>query len=755
MFQSRLKIYREDEAPRTRELDLLNEDITVDFLINDISNIVQSRSPFVKNLRLLGTNRTNKALEWIFRLDTVSENIKGKAIPAILEVGDETGVVDVLQGGGVLTITDIDYDPISGLPVYSCLLTAGRFKWASLMRDLKVKDLPNLGTHTYNETIVLNSLDRTGYFGTVRDENYIGCSYFPVFYGSWKPGASRISFYDLRPHIYIKYLLEKACEHLGYTLTGDYVNSEDFRQMVMIYGRGSFVASADEINAATCEVFHSNTPICYEATGFNLGDGIFLTLENCGAWNGFQWTQPGEIGLEMEIEFNIDPGLPNNSIAFQIISNDGTTDTILDQQDYNIGSGNTSISRVCLLPGHTVRLRWVYHSTQNPVTCPACFPAGSGCGGSGSNPNITLGLLSASMKFTPAAIVDGAEPGSPLIERCIGSTVDLAKTVDPDITVKDVIDGITHLRALFWETNEVTKTITPTPVSDYIQGFDTVNWTKKLDIGTGLEKNLNPDCPNFLFGYKDTNDEWYGQELWNNKLFNGLGLYSMESIETPFNACLKENKNPVFATLYQIGLERDYDVDQSNVPPFRALYLSLIKDAYQYPLTTDPENFISYDFAPRIAKYEGFRQNSDIGWTQSLAQWKYLTSLGVNFTYSVFPYAYVVDYYQLTRRSLSYTDITRNTVSPTGAGGPQTTNLGIVNAEYELLYDVLKRGISFKCSMFLTPKDIFELDFSKFIKLEVPGIGQGLFFLSKITGWNPVNGLAKVELFQLPEGYPT
>lgn len=753
-----LKLFREDEAPRTRIVDVLNDDFGVTYRVNDIADIIKSKSSTSKGLKLLGTRRTHEAFEWLFRLDTISDNIVGKAIPCLLEVDG----IDVLRGGGVLTVSKIETDLHDTHTVYQCQVTAGRFRWASLMRDLKACDLPNLGTHTYDENTVLASLDRKGFYGTVYDETFIGCTYFPVFYGSWKRQAFRINFYDLRPHVYVAWLLAKAFEHLGYTLTGDYVESDDFRELVILFGRGIFTAQADEINSAKCEVYHGTTR-CYEAFSLTTGEGLFLDLatNDCNNWNGFVWTQPGTIGVEMEFTFRIEPGVTTTGIAFEIIKNFGLAgQTSITQVDYDSLNGNIETFRICMNPGDTMRVFWRWESITNPSTCPACFPAGSGCGGFGSNPRIELFPLDARLTATPVSVIDGYEPGSPLVERCLGTTVNLCETIDPTLTMKEVVDGLTHARGLLWLTNETNKTVTPIPASDFLIGTDTVDYTGNLDkkqkITRSLSTNAN-NCPNFVFGYKEANDEWYGGELWDNRKFDGTGLYSVTQIEDVFNPCLKQNRNPTFDTIYVTELERDYqNEEQSTIPPFRALYLSLVKKVIEIPSGFDPDNKLSYDFAPRLAKYEGLVEDSEIGWTQSTGNlWQYETEGGVAFDYPVFPYAYVVDYYQLTRRSLSYADITRPTVSPTGAGGPETTSEGIVNAEYDILYRILKQGIRYELWFYFTPAEIVQLDFSKFIKLNLPEVGQGVFYLSQVKDWRPSDGLCKCEIFHLPDGYPT
>jgi len=471
----------------------------------------------------------------------------------------------------------------------------------------------------------------------------------------------------------------------------------------------------------------------------------------------------------MDFQVTLFSGIDTNSVGIDLVHKRGVVLTVVDNENYIRGQ-QTDVQlngRVCMLPGDKVYLRVVWHSNVNPVNCLQCFspPPPSTppppvisyecTPGAGYEPWIKPTAGDIILQIQPVVVADGLSASSALLERCIGSTVELCKTIDPSLTIRDVLEGVSHARGLLWITDFINKTVTPIPSSNFFTAFDTVDLTSKLVTDKPFTKFSEYDkCINYKFNYKKAED-WF-TNYWDNLYYNSEGLYSRTDILDSSNPCILNSENPTFATCYSFPINSIFiELEQAAIPPFKALWLALRKDEYiqPFPFVHQPEA-ISYDFMPRLAKYAGFLDAAGLGWTQSQVKWKYQLANGTNYVYSAFPYSYVVDYYQLTRPSLSYADVTRRTVSPTQVGGAIETSEGIITTYYDPLYEISKKGIKYEATFLFSPKDIKTLSFSRYVKLTVPDLGTGLFYLAEVKQWTPSDGLAKCVLLHLPDGYP-
>jgi hypothetical protein len=445
-----LKLYRIDEAPLSREVDVLDggDDMGISFFVNDIAEIIKSKSDFAKGVKLLGTNRTNHALEWAFRLDVKADNIINKTIPCSLSVD---GVL-ITKVAATLTVQRISTGS-DGI-VYECTVTGGRYGWASKLEALDYCAI-GLDSHVFSPALVSNSLDRTGLVGPAYDDTYIGCAYNPVFYGGWLI-PTQISIYDLRPHLYLKHLLEKVFAYIGYSLRGEFVETAIYGKMQVLYANGVFgipQALYDELWALEL----ANTIASYDPTNINVIYWQSDTIQS-RYWDRNVFNVPQD--MYAYIAFRLDAGTQQATLAGFC---NGGIDFVGAAHDWQILVNATAVA-TGTYSGTAFLLEWVGE-----------IQAGD---------EVRIKIDQGAHALPIQICLSGKGVGS-LIVRPItgvvnGTTVNLCDSIPTGFSVKQLMDDITLLFGLSYETNEITKEVKwgMLPKKPTIGNK---NWTNKVD----------------------------------------------------------------------------------------------------------------------------------------------------------------------------------------------------------------------------------------------------------------------------------
>jgi len=700
------------------EVDLFKAlDIASSYSVNDITDISKPKNHFSKNVELSGTPRTNKALQYVFRVDVITNNILDIDIDAQLLVNG----VDILYSVGVLQVTEMRTNETLGTIFYECDLTGGRFRWVSLLDKLFACDLP-LGSHIFDDTTTRNSWDRKGKLGVVFDHTFIGAAYFPVHYGWFVDGSINVNIQDLRPHVYIAHIFQVAFAEIGYTLKGDYINSNRYKGLMHMFTRGAWDLTFDQETELTAQAVHQG-PYLYDSCDV-LGEGQFMRFDiNNGGFfiNIREWEQP--IDAEMEICVTVDPG---QGIVAGCLSLHIEVNAIsVTLAPYIPISGINLCITLILFKDDIVKLRWV--NDQCLIGPPPCD-------------QITIGILKAIWDFRPT---------NPKVKG-IGSTIELCETMDPKLTVKNILDGVTHLENLYWETNESSKEVTVSTATEFYRPQVQEEWSDRVDCGRDIVQEIDKGkCRNFVFSFKKDSSDAFVKIIEEENL-GGKGLYSGEAIFDPSDICREESINPTYSPTWNINR---HNLNQTSVPPAQIQWLAMWKTVPEPPFpTTNPEELISHDFAPRICYYEGLIDEVDAGYFAPL-KWEYDPGTGIVGVEDLYPHAYMVDYYNYnTEFAVSYGDVVDRRIGPTLQLGVITVFPGIISNTYAFLLGILDRGRSVEIWCTLTESQIHNLDFTTFKIIRTALIAEGIYLLNEVKDWQPEDLLALCEFYLVRDG---
>ena len=500
-----------DDLGVSHQVDLKEvSDIALTYCVNDLLRLSQPEHNFTKGITLLGTDRTNEILNHVYRVDKVNRSVLRKRLKVtLLQQG-----TDLLQGVGVLEISDIIFNSQTKGIEYECDLTAQGYNWQRELENLAFCDA-GLGSHVFSETLARNSWDRKGKNGTPYAYDYIGCTYFPIHYGAWGHN-SRVTLFDLRPHAYFRWLLEKAFETIGYALTGDYATSEDFSKRVIPFGRGTFGPSTTQIDALS----HTFYVIPQTYYGSSIPTYLEATPAVREVWNLATWVQPTTYNMRVEVS------IPYGSYDTLLTSAQITVEIYLDDtsvaSEIIVGTDDITVSyTACISEGQSIRVK----VNDGPF---------------GPFPNTFEVLDGIVITFTPVSW------------SCFdGETIELCDTIDPDLNFLKILKGLVHSAGLLLFTNEEQKTVEMVRIADYYKKQPHEDWTERANCAQELKQSIVSDCINFKLAYlADSGDkslevectEWAPDEI-----------FSHSNINEPDNDRLTEFRNPTFAPMNSDG----------------------------------------------------------------------------------------------------------------------------------------------------------------------------------------------------------
>ena len=344
-----------------------------------------------------------------------------------------------------------------------------------------------------------------------------------------------------------------------------------------------------------------------------------------------------------------------------------------------------------------------------------------------------------------------------------GGSVDLSLILPCDTTQLDWVNGLTGLFNLFWQSDELTKTITVEPRDMF---FDTIpnaiDWTDKLHHGKDQKNKFlyNALSRDLCFTYQNDSADGFVEERNRRRgQVCELGTFAMDLGE------LYENKEQRIGSDYYSPTYMMYDKTVSNnqsslkqpfVPvissDYRAIWM-LVNNVAQ------AEKIL--DFAPRILLWYGLQPISQEDGLTSANTWRWgyddLTTPHSDLQSYPFGGVYCDQVENLENTQLTIDSI--DFKSPSLYFDNSEINAGANPAPFKItsgLYDMfwqrniltlLDRPILKRAYFKLTPKDIASLDFRKLIYLE--GSHTDTYWIvNKISDYKVgANALTLVELY--------
>ena len=277
------------------ELDTFEDaSIGVNLQIRDILDVKSRRTSNSSTIILPGTPANNLFFKQIFEvsIDNISFN-PIKAIPASIIAGNQVIITGNLQ---LLNIS------IENKEVQYEVVVTGKLKnVVDSFRDYNLRQLDlSEFNHTRDRTTIEDSFDYNVVTnGTTVDYAAPGTGYvYPYIIN----GSANYDIYntmlisDMYPAVYVKTVLDKLMDFIGYTYTSDFFNSEYFSKLILPYNGDKIQMSQEEYDTRKLTVGIASSPTYWALTPPSLrGAGWWYN-----SYNSFKLSSSTTAGLTRE-----------------------------------------------------------------------------------------------------------------------------------------------------------------------------------------------------------------------------------------------------------------------------------------------------------------------------------------------------------------------------------------------------------------------------------------------------------------------
>jgi hypothetical protein len=777
------------------ELDLKSQpDFSTTYALTDIQKTNKPVSYFSLNVDLSASKNNIDNLLYPTHINNI-ENLVGFEMDArVFHNG-----VRVDNSDAKLTITNTSYQKGS-LDVMKARLIGSRHLWISDIADIKLCELSSIfDTVTWSNANAQASWDKTTWNWR---QGWCGV---PVHFGLWR-NRNTVSYIDLRPSTYIKYLVFKSIESLtGFRIKSQFMNSELFEGLIMPFTRGqwgvdqeyrdrnNFVASQypDSVPSQNRYVFDTaigdiDTQITdrriyswYDkptedynnkniAGNFDPTFGEYIVPTSANKWGGIRCQFLVDLSWKWKSFFDNKEVIGINSFDDSI---DDSNSAIVPSNVNAAGDrimlafhdGSNSPKTIALKKGKLkIRLvkedvanvktnlmesEWfdIEPRTDDTVTTytklsePVCLQAGEKVYieydiEDNKRAHICERPTAWQRFIRTFTGVSATKYRSYLEFQSTNFACNILEDVcgDYDLTIKGLLDGISHMFNLVFETDATNRIITieDEPNYHYYNGPHE-DWCNIINTDAEISISNNQTaakCKKLVFR-EDTSDG-YVQEIEEISGFRYAG--QRECVQNAENFPEELVINPIFSPTYFVQDFSVISLDSNNAnavryvkPPIwprmwdnyvtnETTYIRFEEDKFVLRQDELAEN--KYDFSPRVLYFQGLtnytKSNENPTLPDYQVRWKY-----ENVEQIGWPYAFMIDPYLLKNYSLSFNNnqdfinITDTDFFSNNAVTKENANLFTDYWEDYLIRDVNSPDL--KASIILNPNDIQKLDFRK------------------------------------------
>lgn len=731
-------------------------------------------------------------------------------------------ILDSATGKFIITSATLDEETKD--VSYKGRIIGSRYLWLNDIKDQKFCEGHSfLDSVTIEKSNVPTTWDKTVWNWPK------GYTMIPVNYGKWSKLFS-VNYNDLRPSVYVRYLLNKGVGLSNYRIVSDFMQSDLFSSLILPYVRedygvaqefadkNEFLASIpltkQRVNLGISPSYLQSTVGGYTTktnlieltdesytnnnneyiSNFDSGYNFNLTTYTVPAnvYNGLRikflvsytlawvddlnrdlfgveydgYVQPQTRDRLLVTDYLLDTGqwyptrytTSMGYIDVKLIHKDGNTlvetelatkrhDIKLHDLSTNTGgdddpwSGVFNVEESCFNEGDEVFIRMSVNQDKRTtlVKKPSSWNTNKLRTLETTNPSFEFGPTPPGYAITKIVVDDfnfGCEISN---ELCGDFNTNIADMVHCDITIKNLIDALTHMFNLVWQTDPINKVIyvEPDPTFYYINGQND-DWSGFLDKSKEIElkpnQTNNLTCERLL--YKADSGDGYVQAFQESNAVNYLG---QDTCPTGLSATsIVEKPNPLFAPTHYIFdnvlIAQANKIGTQYLPP---VFLRMWKEYEPTQRFLEEKNF---GFAPRIVYYSGLKSyNFTIAnVTYETAEWVYE---GTN--YSTFPHAYMVNPYDTENGvNMSFTkNVYRHLKGELSSVSGYTFAESLYEQFWEDFQERQLTNTTMTCYLKMGMYDIKQLDFRK-----PKHLLNARWLLSKITEWNPCLKTAKAQL---------
>jgi hypothetical protein len=560
--------------------------------------------------------------------------------------GDKTCVIlvdDEEIERGKIRITN--FFNTDGFEEVEMLFYGSNYDWKEQIKDMTLADLPFVNNSIlYTPTTIKNSWTNT--VDTAKEW------VFPLENRGGRKLPNAIHTEDFRPAIFFHTILTLTLKSIGYTFTSAFMDSVAFKRLVITHFGKRFGNSADIVNGTIFKAEkiyktntdNNNTGTAYPADviinlrrGFNVqgGTGIFRDLYplNIG-----RYLNSNATGLSMTWEEKLDNGLHFNPIGGLAIYDlwhnknyypgrytatvQGVYNVKVKANGYYNNTGRTGGSGVFYGNFYNVVFLKKYDSS-GVSTQPT---SGTSMENTISSTLVqTLGLswfsfdnsvdiqLNVGESFEVWRVIDNSVSGSGhnylevsylncyveatlLSKKSEGDTFNLTDVCDNEVKILDIINDVSRLFNLYFDTDTVLKKITIEPRDSYYKEIeDAVEYTDYIDVGKPIKTVYNSSFhkKNYNFSYAEDSADAF--VVGRNKQQSSKLAQYKHVLPSKFQDGTTEISTSVLAATYVARDEHSLNAADVAFAPLTARYWN--KYSETMPIETLD------DHAPRLLEY--------------------------------------------------------------------------------------------------------------------------------------------------------
>ena len=528
----------------------------------------------------------------------------------------------------------------------------------------------------------------------------------------------------MRPAVYIKAILDAGFQEAGYTINSTFLNSTDFKKLVLpYYGHGfgiddTFISNrkfragrtTDHTEIQTNQVltfpqYNTHTiiiPLDDDSTSPNFDTG---TLYNTST---YKHSANGVYDVKFKGNFELE-----HTVSFTSLSN--TYVLLLKQYD---GSATSYKTLKSFTLGYGESKSFSYDTGYITVSASHTFElelrSVASLGGSG-------GFYYHNYKIKSSTFIENEIDKTPQG----GFSITLKDILSDKHTVLDILKGLTHLFNLYYRTDTAMKIVYIEPRDTFFDDTTTANdWTAKLNKNDYEIKYIDDYKKELKFGYKkDGADGHLKARDTEHDLDVGDYKYNLSD---RFMIGKQDFINPTFAATYHIMDKKI--IYASGLGGWKAKTKDkapLIPRMWRNWNGDDASQPNHYEWMPRILVKSYGTQADDDGNNKT---WSWEGTSQTNIP---------------TALMSGYADVTQDNLEFTGTDG-------LFQTYYGKWIKVIEKGVLVTAMFKLQLQDLSELNLKQPIYIDKPSDLHGYYVINKIIDYSPAKkGLTKVELVKI------
>ena len=727
-----IRDYYVSGAERTAgQLDIKDSDefpMSINYLIADIKNLSIRSGSYTKTFNVPATKNNNTILHDIWNPNTYVDDISSYTAaghkmlsrkPCIIKVDGTPVLRGEVKVKNVITK--------GKKKEYVLQIIGDNSDWVKQLETLYLNELTEFDTVSSNTDHTLNKATiEASWSGSYSDLKTVSsyCYFYPLInYGSWKNGSG-VVVDDMRPAVYIRAILDAGFKEAGYTINSTFLDTLDFKKLVLPYHGHGFGVSDAYIDARkfragrttdhteiqtnqdlTFPQYNTHTitvPLNNDSTSPNFDTG---TLYNTTT---YKYSANGVYDVKFKGNFVLEHTLSytqiSNTYTVLLKQYDGSATTYKTLKVFTLGFGESK----------SFSFNTGYMTTSASHTFELEIRSTTPLGGS-------AGYYYHNYKITSASYIENEIDKTPQG----GFSVVLKDTLSDKHTVLDILKGLTHLFNLYYRTDVAMKTVYIEPRDSFFDATTTANdWTGKLNKNDYEIKYIDDYKKELKFGYKkDGADGHLKARDIEHDLDVGDYFYTMND---RFMIGKQEFINPTFAATYHIMDKKiiyatgigGWKVKTKDKAP-------LIARMWRNWNSDDASQNNNYEWIPRILVKSYGTQADDDGSNRAWS-WEGTSQTSIP-----------------TALMSGYGDVTQDELEFTGADG-------LFQTYYGKWIKIIEKGVQVTAMFKLQLQDLSELNLKKPIFIDKPSDLHGYYVINKIIDYSPSKrGLTKVELVKI------